>query len=122
MLGGIERTVERWRHRILVCGICLAVRVGRQGRHIFGNARTKGFVACTERIADKSAGLRAARRNFQTIRDHNAHHGVSIRPQLGNHIQFGGDTSRWRAEFERHRIRGRKIVRTQRCPVRARAK
>ena len=55
VLGTVVGVVEWRRHRILVGGIGLAVRVGRQQRHVFGDVRAERPVACARRIAEDHA-------------------------------------------------------------------
>ena len=122
VLGTVVGVVEGRGYRVLVRGICLAVRVRRQERDIFGHVGAKCLVACALRIADEDALQRVARSAFRLRGEHHAHNGVAVLAELGISLELHGITAGRHIDSERHVPSYREVIGPDRRSIGACAK
>ena len=122
VFGAVIGVVERRGHRVFVGGVRLAVGIGWQERHIFGDAGAPRAVARARGVAEKDAGPRSPRRHGLGVGDHHAYDRIAIGAELGIDLQFGRGAGGGSGQLERHGGRRREIVRAQLRAVGAGAK
>ncbi len=121
VLGTVVRVVERLRHRVLVRGIGLAVRVRGQERHVFGHVGAKRLVAGALGVADDDALQGVAGRAFRLRGEHHAHDGVPVLAKLGIRLELHDVATGRHVDREGHGARGRKVIGPDRRSVGTRA-
>ena len=121
VLRAVVGVVEGRRHRVLVRGVGLAVRVGRHEREVLGDAGAEAAVAGALRIAEEHTLAGRELRAVRPARDQHPHHRLAVLSELHVRVQLGHVARGGHVDHERRRLRRREIVGADQSPVGTRA-